>query len=89
MKRILTLCIALTMSFSAVFSSVAFADEAKIGYSLSIAGESTTYLNSTVQPQAEQTKWYYREYNGNIEKRLWSITYGKWLTDWIYVGPAP
>jgi len=39
-------------------------------------------------PNAEQTEWYWRIYNGNYEKRLWSITYGKWLTDWIYVGPA-
>lgn len=32
--------------------------------------------------RAEQTQWYYRVRNGILEKRLWSITYGKWLTNW-------
>ena len=33
--------------------------------------------------RAEQTEWHYRINNGVLEKRLWSITYGRWLTDWI------
>lgn len=33
--------------------------------------------------RAEQTQWYYRINNGVPEKRLWSITYQRWLTDWI------
>lgn len=32
--------------------------------------------------RAEETKWYYRVNNGVMEKRLWSITNGEWLTDW-------
>lgn len=43
--------------------------------------------NSSVQ--AEETEWFFRINNGRLEKRLWSYTYGKWLTDWIDVGPAP
>ena len=35
--------------------------------------------------RAEQTEWYYRINNGVLEKRLWSITYQRWLTDWIPV----
>ena len=35
--------------------------------------------------RVEQTKWYFRMRNGVAEKRLWSITYGIWLTDWIPV----
>ncbi len=35
--------------------------------------------------RAEQTEWHYRINNGVLEKRLWSITYGRWLTDWIPV----
>ena len=39
------------------------------------------------QDRVEETKWYYRVYdNYAIQKRLWSITYGKWLTDWITIG---
>ncbi|MCQ2513385.1 MAG: hypothetical protein MJ092_08400 [Lachnospiraceae bacterium] len=35
--------------------------------------------------RAEQTKWYFRVYNGKLQKRLWSLTEGKWLTDWMDV----
>lgn len=31
---------------------------------------------------AEETEWYYRRYDGRIQKRLWSITRGIWLTEW-------
>ena len=37
--------------------------------------------------RAEETKWYYRVNNGVMEKRLWSITNGVWLTDWEPVEP--
>lgn len=33
----------------------------------------------------EETEWYYRNYNGHWQKRLWSITRGIWLTEWEYV----
>jgi len=37
-----------------------------------------------VAPAAEQTQWVFRvNEDGVIQKRLWSITYGVWLTDWI------
>lgn len=36
-----------------------------------------------IAPCAEQTMWFTREVNGKKQKRLWSVTYGKWLTDWI------
>lgn len=34
----------------------------------------------------EETEWYFRVANGLLQKRLWSITYGYWLTDWITIG---
>ena len=36
-----------------------------------------------IQPRVEETKWYYKTVDGIMYMRLWSITYGKWLTDWI------
>ena len=36
-----------------------------------------------VSPRIEEFKWYYRTYNGKQQKRLWSITEQKWVTDWI------
>ena len=38
-----------------------------------------------VQPRAEVTEWRYRVYEGRYQMRLWSVTYGRWLTDWIDV----
>ncbi|MCR5461259.1 MAG: hypothetical protein K6F51_15450 [Acetatifactor sp.] len=37
--------------------------------------------------RAEVFKWFYRNHNGMIQKRLWSLTYEYWVTDWIDVGP--
>lgn len=41
-----------------------------------------------VSPQAEEKVWCVRVHNGRRQKRLWSITYERWLTDWIDIGPA-
>lgn len=35
--------------------------------------------------QAEETEWRYRVVDGKLQKRLWSITYGEWLTDWEWI----
>ena len=39
--------------------------------------------NSEIQPRGEETRWYFREIDGVTQMRLWSITNGIWLTDWI------
>ena len=41
--------------------------------------------NTIITPNAEETEWIYRKIiaTGKYQKRLWSITYGVWLTDWI------
>lgn len=36
-----------------------------------------------ITPYAEETKWYYRVYSGRLQRRLWSLTYRCWLTEWI------
>lgn len=36
---------------------------------------------------AEEVRWYYRVRDGVREMRLWSITYQRWLTDWVPVDP--
>lgn len=38
-----------------------------------------------VAPMAEETEWRTRIYNGVLQKRLWSKTENRWLTDWIDV----
>ncbi len=49
---------------------------------VSQAGQ-TASIENPITPQGEETIWYTRRYNGKRQKRLWSITYQRWLTDWI------
>lgn len=78
MKRIL--CI-LILCFSFTFPATAFAE-------YTVPPDVTPVEESYAQPYTEETKWVTRIHNGNLEARLWSITYNKWLTDWIIIGPA-
>ncbi|AOY74541.1 hypothetical protein [Clostridium formicaceticum] len=50
------------------------------------AAETMIYTKDTnVVINAEETEWRYRVVDGRLQKRLWSITYNKWLTDWEWV----
>lgn len=42
-------------------------------------GQAVTY--------SDTVRWYYRNNNGVMEMRLWSITQQRWLTDWVPVNP--
>lgn len=44
--------------------------------------------NGIVSPLAEEKVWCTRVYNGWLQKRQWSLTYERWLTDWINVCPV-
>lgn len=81
MKRFISLILALVICFS--FTARAFAEcpgasEEENGEELVVPGE---------QPRWEETKWYYRiTDDGLFQRRLWSLTYGYWLTDWETIG---
>lgn len=80
MKRIISLILALVMCFS--LSAAAFAESTD-------APEETTQelVIDGDQTRAEETEWYYRiTDDGLFQRRLWSITYGYWKTDWITIG---
>lgn len=52
------------------------------------AGEpngSVSIERTGIELRAEQTEWRYRVVDGKLQKRLWSLTYGKWLTEWEWV----
>jgi len=44
-----------------------------------------TYNENEMETYAEQVEWYYRMVNGREQMRLWSRTYGRWITDWRWV----
>lgn len=45
--------------------------------------EPVVVTTAEATPRIQEVKWVYRTYNGVLQKRLWSHTEGKWLTDWI------
>lgn len=77
-KTLLAVVVALLLCLQAVPASAA--SEVAIPQTIS---------EDVVAPASEETVWCTRVYNGMLQRRLWSITYGEWLTDWIdveYVG---
>jgi hypothetical protein len=48
------------------------------------SSQKITYKVEEIKPYAEQVEWYYRYVDGREQQRLWSYTYGRWITDWIW-----
>ena len=38
-----------------------------------------------ISPRNEMTRIYFRNHYGRLQFRVWSITNGRWITDWEYV----
>lgn len=72
MKKFASMLLAIIICFAVSIPALAAEQP---GYTETAGGEIVVY--------AVQTQWYYRVYNGQAQKRLWSITYGYWLTDWM------
>lgn len=77
MKKIKSLLICFLLMLTAFSSALAVPAFAESAVSQAAASA------SEISPLAEQTKTYYRTYNGRRQYRIWSITYQYWLTDWI------
>lgn len=72
--------LALTLALVAVCSCASASTPAEAILPITPA---TLSADGGISPQAEETVWYTRWYNGKQQKRLWSITHSRWLTDWI------
>lgn len=83
MKRFLCLVLAFLMITS--ISVTAYAD---IFAEANGSGEQVSYVKVEEPTRQEETVWYFRIYMGRHQMRLWSLTYARWLTDWIDIGPA-
>lgn len=76
MKRIICLILTLVMCFSC--SVMAYAVDTSVCEDTKVTDDGN---------RAEETTWYYRVTpDGLLQRRLWSITYGYWLTDWETIG---
>lgn len=83
MKQIISVLLAIIICLS--FSVTVFAQSPVDQTSLNSEQECQEGVDST---RAEETVWYFRTFNGMKQMRLWSLTYGKWLTPWIDIGPV-
>jgi hypothetical protein len=54
-----------------------------------VAGFNAVLGTSGIMPLWEELEWQYRIYDGYFWKRQWSITYGKWVGEWIRLNPYP
>ncbi len=79
MRKIVSIVLVLIMVLSVM--PLAYAEEPTAPVqALEEVGE-----DGSIMPRVEEIGWIYR-YNKELdrnEKRLWSYTYGVWLTDWI------
>lgn len=78
MKKLVSLLLAVMMLLSV--SVPAFAAHELPSRTVKMAAPMPDGIN------AEETEWVFRTRGGICEMRLWSITYGIWLTDWIPIG---
>jgi hypothetical protein len=78
MKRIV--CLLLVICFVFSLTVVAFADS----YSDPDTLDEVVINDGGGRP--EETEWVFRCWNGLLQMRLWSITYGYWLTEWETIG---
>ena len=81
LKKTFVSIIAVVLVFSCL---TGVASAATVAQSYTIEVE-TTEADGEMSVSAEETEWYLRVFEGRLQKRLWSNTYGKWLTDWMDV----
>lgn len=52
---------------------------------VNVATETMAVGEDNIISRMEETEWFYRVNNGRLERRLWSITFGYWKTNWMPV----
>ena len=83
MKRFISIFLAIIICLS--FSATVFAESP---FDQDLPEDGSEYSGRVDPMRPEETVWYFRNYNGMAQMRLWSITYRKWLTPWIDIGPV-
>jgi len=75
-KRITVFLLICVMALSVAVPAMATDVDAK-------APISETSGQVEISPFIEMTRIYWRNHQGQLQMRVWSITNGRWLTDWI------
>lgn len=80
-KKLVVSCLGFSLLFTNILSAptcVAYGADTNLVVT-------KTSTDSKVVVRAVQTEWRYRVVDDKLQKRLWSLTWGKWLTDWEWV----
>jgi hypothetical protein len=75
-KRLMVFLLISVMTFS--FAVPAMANVSVVNDPVCVGGGENTIDN-------ELTQIYWRTFNGVLQFRVWSITHGKWLTEWTNI----
>lgn len=54
-------------------------------YASSMVTQTNVTSICTVITRVAKNEWRYRTVDGKLQKRLWSLSEGKWLTEWEWV----
>jgi hypothetical protein len=76
-KRLVTFLFVIMVAFS--FTVPVMAVDAVFAEPVSATGE------QGITPATEMTRMFFRTVDGQLQWRLWSLTNGRWLTDWANV----
>lgn len=79
-KRIIPVLFALMITGTALPMAPVYAQETTIPVEQEIETN-----EEGISPLTYEYTWYYRTYKGQKQKRLWCITTGEWMTDWINI----
>lgn len=75
LRKLVTLTGIAYLSFAAVFSPVC-----------TLTANAAVKTEEGISPQSDVLRWYFKEENGKLYKRLFNTTKGVWVGNWIYVG---
>lgn len=82
-KRLLAVFLICVMAMS--FAVPAMAYDVVVAETICDATEQGLSGGHDNTPFTEMTQAYFRTYHGVLQFRIWSLTYGRWLTPWTNV----
>ena len=86
-KKVLTLLLVAMMALPLFALPIAAATTAEVSV-VSIQPEAVDTADTLIAPfGTEYTQIYWRTYRGVLQFRVWGLTSGRWLTDWLPVNP--
>lgn len=72
--------------FRFILGSIILASTISLTMPALAAQQEITYENNDeIQPRTDIKEWRFKIENGNLYKRLYNYSTGRWETDWIFV----